>query len=418
MDYPYFYRLYYEKALNRNVNEVYEQRLHSIATQVFPFNMYPSNKSTDVPTYFTHNPGTTQLMSQIYIQDKKTDHLVRRLPGIVQSALVRDIFAEELFHTNEIEGVKSTKEQFVRSAHLLENKKEPTGRFTSLVKTYYRLISGEVDTPTEPGDVRTFYDLLVADEIEEEELPDGKWFRTEPTYLYKGTKSGKPIHVGMTPEQQIIGAVKTLLQFLNAEDVPLLIRVAVGHYYFGYIHPFYDGNGRTSRFISSLYMKEEFHTLTALSLSRACNLNRGQYLEAFEKTNDVSMQGEMNFFIDRFLGLFLETQVRMNEELRRNLYRFEAMKHALQDEPFLSKHPKHHEIIYILSLHEIFSEEAGLLTPDLVRIASESNHPLGEATARATVTDLVRQGFVEVEKVGRYNMYHLSSSLRERVMLE
>ncbi|EPE63568.1 fic/DOC family protein [Exiguobacterium sp. S17] len=418
MDYPYFYRLYYEKALNRNVNEVYDQRLHSIATQVFPFSMYPSNKKTDVPAYFTHNLGTTQLVSQIYIQDKKTDHLVRRLPGIVQSALVRDIFAEELFHTNEIEGVKSTKEQFVRSARLLENKKEPTGRFTRLVKTYYRLISGEVDTPTEPGDVRTFYDLLVADEIEENELPDGKWFRTEPTYLYKGTKSGKPIHVGMTPEQQIIDAVKTLLQFLNAEDVPLLIRVAVGHYYFGYIHPFYDGNGRTSRFISSLYMKEEFHTLTALSLSRACNLNRSQYLEAFEKTNDVSMQGEMNFFIDRFLGLFLETQVRMNEELRRNLYRFEAMKYALQEEPFLSKHPKHHEIIYILSWHEIFSEEAGLLTPDLVRIASESNHPLGEATARATVTDLVRQGFVEVEKVGRYNMYQLSSSFRERVMSE
>lgn len=199
--------------------------------------------------------------------------LVNQLPGIVQSALVRDILAEELYHTNEIEGVKSTKEQFVQSMRLLQNHEEPTGRFSSLVKTYYRLMSGEVETLKEPKDMRELYDLIVADEIEAEELLDGELFRTAPTYLYS-KKTQKPIHTGMTPEQKIIDAVQGLLQFLNSKEGAPLIRIAVGHYYFGYVHPFYDGNGWTSRFISSLYLKEELHPLTALSLSKACNLNR------------------------------------------------------------------------------------------------------------------------------------------------
>lgn len=165
--------------------------------------------------------------------------LVNQLPGIVQSALVQDILAEELYHTNEIEGVKSTKEQFVQSMRLLQNHEEPTGRFSSLVKTYYRLMSGEVETPKEPKDMRELYDLIVADEIEAEELPDGELFRTAPTYLYKSKKTQKPIHTGMTPEQKIIDAVQGLLQFLNSEEGAPLIRIAIGHYYFGYVHPLY-----------------------------------------------------------------------------------------------------------------------------------------------------------------------------------
>jgi len=417
VEFAYFYRLYYEKAINRNVTDLYSQRIDHISTQQFPFRIHTTKNNQALPLYFIHNAHTSTLMSQIYKADRETMLLVNQLPGIVQSALVRDILAEELYHTNEIEGVKSTKEQFVQSTRLLQNHEEPTGRFSSLVKTYYRLMSGEVETPKEPKDMRELYDLIVADEIEAEELPDGELFRTAPTYLYKSKKTQKPIHTGMTPEQKIIDAVQGLLQFLNSEEGAPLIRIAVGHYYFGYVHPFYDGNGRTSRFISSLYLKEELHPLTALSLSKACNLNRRQYLEAFEKTNDVSMQGEMNFFIDRFLGLFHDVQIRMNEELHRNLYRFKAMNEMLKDDPFLSENPKHHEIIYTLSVHEIFSEEEGLLTPDIVRIVGSSpNLAMGGSTARATLNDLVERGLVDVEKEGRYKRYQLSSVIRENLM--
>ena len=49
--------------------------------------------------------------------------------------------------------------------------------------------------------------------------------------------------------------MKNLEEYLNAEDDLFpLIKMAVQHYQFESIHPFYDGNGRTGRIINVLYL--------------------------------------------------------------------------------------------------------------------------------------------------------------------
>lgn len=67
-----------------------------------------------------------------------------------------------------------------------------------------------------------------------------------------------------------------------------LIKIAIAYYCFGYIHPFYDGNGRTGRFIISIYLKEDYSWLTAMSLCQGCNKERNKYLEIFDITNQIS----------------------------------------------------------------------------------------------------------------------------------
>ncbi len=36
-----------------------------------------------------------------------------------------------------------------------------------------------------------------------------------------------------------------------------LVSIAVFHYLFGYVHPFYDGNGRMARYLSSIFCSEK-----------------------------------------------------------------------------------------------------------------------------------------------------------------
>ena len=57
-----------------------------------------------------------------------------------------------------------------------------------------------------------------------------------------------------------------------------LIKMAVAHYQFESIHPFYDGNGRTGRIINVLYLiLEKLLSAPVLYLSRYIIHNKADY---------------------------------------------------------------------------------------------------------------------------------------------
>ncbi|NQZ05728.1 MAG: Fic family protein [Algicola sp.] len=78
-------------------------------------------------------------------------------------------------------------------------------------------------------------------------------------------------------------AIRDLLsnweQFIHAEDeLDPLIKMAICHYQFEAIHPFYDGNGRTGRILNILYLiEQQLLTLPILYLSRYIVKNKASY---------------------------------------------------------------------------------------------------------------------------------------------
>ena len=60
--------------------------------------------------------------------------------------------------------------------------------------------------------------------------------------------------------------METLLGISNDKDLPFLISTALCYYLFTYIHPFYDGNGRTARFLTSYQLTQVLHYTVALRL--------------------------------------------------------------------------------------------------------------------------------------------------------
>ena len=94
------------------------------------------------------------------------------------------------------------------------------------------------------------------------------------------------------------------LEILNNENIPILIRVAVFHYLFVYIHPFYDGNGRTARFISSYYLAKKFHPIAALRLSYAIRKQQSEYYELIHDSELEINCGDLTPFIIGFASIF------------------------------------------------------------------------------------------------------------------
>ncbi len=76
--------------------------------------------------------------------------------------------------------------------------------------------------------------------------------------------------------------LKEMESFIHAEDdIDPLIKMALIHYQFEAIHPFYDGNGRTGRILMVLYLKfSGLLELPALYLSRYIIQNKNAYYKS------------------------------------------------------------------------------------------------------------------------------------------
>ena len=110
---------------------------------------------------------------------------------------------------------------------------------------------------------------------------------------------------------------------MNNEDIDIFIRIAVFHYLFGYIHPFYDGNGRTSRFISSSLLSKHLNPLIGFRLSYTIKENISKYYKAFDVCNDPHNKAELTPFVDMFLDIIEISMQQLLETLTEKINKWD-----------------------------------------------------------------------------------------------
>lgn len=291
MEYELLSKIFYKKPTE--YESIYDARFNSEASIKLPIKIHEN-----VGFIFNTNE-ITKLLVKIYKTINKINLLRTHLPNIAINSYIIKSLKDEIALTNEIEGVRSTRKEIEDAIDSIKNDK--SARFKGLVDKYFKLISNEIIPLNNCEDIRTIYDALVLPEIEKENLPDGILFRKEPVQVVSATQKEK--HRGIMPEAKIIESLDLCLDFLKNDDIDSLIKISAFHYLFGYIHPFYDGNGRTSRFISSYLIKNELDILLALKLSYTVKNNINKYYKAFDVCNDRKNKGDITFFVVTFLEL-------------------------------------------------------------------------------------------------------------------
>lgn len=291
MEYELLSKIFYKKPTE--YESIYDARFNSEASIKLPIKIHEN-----VGFIFNTNE-ITKLLVKIYKTINKINLLRTHLPNIAINSYIIKSLKDEIALTNEIEGVRSTRKEIEDAIDSIKNDK--SARFKGLVDKYFKLISNEIIPLNNCKDIRTIYDALVLPEIEKENLPDGILFRKEPVQVVSATQKEK--HRGIMPESKIIESLDLCLDFLKNDDIDSLIKISAFHYLFGYIHPFYDGNGRTSRFISSYLIKNELDVLLALKLSYTVKNNINKYYKAFDVCNDRKNKGDITFFVVTFLEL-------------------------------------------------------------------------------------------------------------------
>ena len=260
---------------------------------------------------------------------------------------------------NDIEGVHSTRKEInaaIDDQQNTENKN--TTRLWGIVNKYLKLLKKENIAFNTSQDLRTFYDDFVLDEVCREDAgdkPDGAIFRKGSVDV---SARSKIIHRGIFPESKIIEYMDKALCLLQDDSVPDIIRISVYHYLFGYIHPFYNGNGRTSRFITSYYLSKIISPLVAYRLSITIKKSLRIYYRLFDVTNSYGNCGDITPFITGFMWLILKSITRTNELLKNKMDDLTNFDQKLKS---LNINSKDHAIYYVLLQAALFSDEGASL---------------------------------------------------------
>lgn len=385
----YLYKIFHQYD-HFKFKELYEKRLSTDTLTKFDLKIKPMNQPEIYELFYIPTNEMINKVAEIYRISGELNSIFNDLPTLAKDQFIMECLIEELYNTNELEGVQSTKKEIAKSVRNVKLKKKNKKRFNSMIVSYMNVISGDKSLPVYPENIRKIYDEITEGEIEKEELPDGKIFRKDITQVLKKSGSQKVIHRGVIPEENIIEEIKKMLEIMNNnEEIPTIIKIAIGHYYFGYIHPFYDGNGRTSRFISSIFLSKTLGKIPSLSLSRGSNKMKNSYLDSFEVANSLMSRGEMNHFIDTFLDIIYKTLSEMNGELKEKIELIEIASNKLKNDKRI-KNENEMNFMFILAQNNFFDYNDGLTVKELAK-----NLKLSEATTRKTAKDLLDKSLIK-----------------------
>ena len=89
--------------------------------------------------------------------------------------------------------------------------------------------------------------------------------------------------------EKYMGNLEKFINDSSLSELDPLVKLAIIHHQFESIHPFYDGNGRTGRIISVLYLVvNDLLDLPILYLSRYITHNKIEYYSLIQKIRDNS----------------------------------------------------------------------------------------------------------------------------------
>ena len=354
--------------------------------------------------FFVTLPDLLYSVANIRRIDKAIYKLSESLPDVAINQFIRRSLVDEIELTNGIEGVYSSRREISDVLADL-GKKDSRRRFWGIVNKYTMLIGKEKIPLTSCTDIRKIFDELVSDEVAEEDpgnLPDGKIFRKESTSV--STVTQREIHRGVFPEKEIIMAMDKALAILHDNKIDVFFRIALFHYFYGYIHPFYDGNGRTSRFISSYLLSQELEPIIGYRLSYTINENIKAYYDAFETCNNPTNRGDLTPFLIMFVNVIEKSMISLENALMKRRNEYDIYREYISG--LINGDEEKYAAIYDLMIQASLFSDEGIPIKVMLRVLEVSRDTLRKRISKLD-SSLVIESKISGEKFYQMNIPRL-----------
>lgn len=308
--------------------------------------------------------------------------MARTIPN--QSMLINAIVLQEAKDSSEIENIITTQDELYKA--LTVNKLKVSAEVKEVVN-YRKAIFYGFNLLENQGFLRV-NDIVG---IQQELIDNTAGIRNTPGTVLKNDKTGEVVYTPPQDKQEILDLLTNFINYYNQNEQNLspLINLAILHYQFESIHPFYDGNGRTGRILNILYLiLNGLIEIPILYLSSYIIENKVDYYKLLNQTNRT---GEWEEWIMFMLKAVEVTSLQAIEKINKIRQLLEKTIEKVQ-----LGSPK----IYKKELVEL------LFDRPYSKIEFVVNHLQVERKAASRyLKELEKTGILKSEKIGRETLY-------------
>lgn len=301
-----------------------------------------------------------------------------------QSILINTLGLQEAKDSSAIENIITTHDDIFKSGLNIDslkslNAKEVQNNITALKKGF--------ELVKKNGIISSNTIIEIQNELEK----NNAGFRKLPGTSLKNSLTGEIIYTPPQDVDEINSLMSNLERFINDGsicDYDPLLKMAIIHYQFESIHPFYDGNGRTGRIINILYLIiEGLQHLPILYLSNYIIRNKSDYYRLLQQIRDSGDWEEWLLFIVRGVEETSKETISLIIQIRELMKEY---KNTLRDNyKFYSQ-----DLLNNLFKHPYTKIE--FLVNDL---------KVSRITAASYLNQLAKDGLLRKEKIGAGNYY-------------
>lgn len=307
-----------------------------------------------------------------------------------QEILIDTLALQEARESSAIENIISTLSEIYQSNAQSNTYINPSAKE---VHAYARALRKGYELVTQ-HDLLTINHILEIHSIIEQ---NSAGFRRLPGTGLMNERTGQVVYTPPQDYDMVMNLMTNLEQFINDPefyDADPLIKMAIIHYQFESIHPFYDGNGRTGRIINILYLiQQHLLDIPILYLSRYIIRYKADYYRLLQHTRDTGQWEE-------WLILMLNA---VTETARDSIRVIKAMQAAMSEyrNIMLEKVPKIYSQDLLNNLFRHPYTKIEYMMKDLA---------LSRNTIIRYLNSLQQLDLIEKKKIGRDN-YYLNKAL-------
>ena len=331
---------------------------------------------------YKENVETSSVLKHLSI----TSRALAELKGIAktmpnQNILINAIMINEAKASSEIENIVTSHDE-IYEAMIKPNNSNP---YAKEVVDYRGAIWVGYKNLEENG----YISLELIKKVQEKIEHNNAGIRSTLGTVIKNTKTDEIIYTPPQTKEEILDYMNNLLNYINiCDDVDPLIKLALIHYQFESIHPFYDGNGRTGRILNILYLiKENLLETPILYLSKYIINTKNEYYRLFQETRETNNYEKWIIYILKGIEETAIGTIKIINAISEEMLK---VKYELRD----------NTKIYSKELLEAMFYEFYTKTSYVEKLLGVS-----ERTALRYLNTLVDKGFLVSERVGRERIY-------------